>query len=92
MEKTWEKMPAKARVEYGGMVDAFIKFNEETPGDYFCLSFALIISGTHPRYVALAMEKALSVASPPLRYKVGFDSKVYSLPLLLCSAYYLRNV
>lgn len=70
LEKTWEKMPAKARVEYGGMVDAFIKFNEETPG-------------THPRYVALAMEKALSVASPPLRYKVGFDSKASPIVGLL---------
>jgi len=63
LERTWKLMPAQAKAEYGGFVDAFTKFSDEQPG-------------THPRYVALAMESAMSAASPPLRYRVGIDSKI----------------
>jgi len=63
LEKTWALMPPRAREEYGGFVDAFTKFSEEQ-------------KGTHPRYVALAMEEAMRAGTPPLRYKVGVDSKI----------------
>jgi len=70
LERTWALMPAKARAEYGGFVDAFTQFSEEQ-------------KGTHPRYVALAMETALRAGTPLLRYRVGVDSKVSPIVGLL---------
>jgi len=63
LEKMWKQMPPAAEKEYGGFVDAFTKFSEEQPG-------------THPRFVALAMETAMRAGSPLLRYRVGVDSKI----------------
>jgi len=57
MEQTWKLMPARARDEYGPLLDAFTKFSDEQPG-------------THPRYVAFAMEKAMTEGIPRLRYLV----------------------
>jgi len=61
--KLWKMMPPQAEKEYGGFVEAFTKFSEEQ-------------KGTHPRYVALAMEEALRAHTPFLRYRVGVDSKI----------------
>jgi NAD(P)-dependent dehydrogenase (short-subunit alcohol dehydrogenase family) len=70
LERTWALMPPQAREEYGGFVDAFTKFSEEQ-------------KGTHPRFVALAMETALRAGNPLLRYRVGVDSKVSPIVGLL---------
>ncbi len=40
-------------------------------------------TGTHPRYVGYAMETAMTVARPALRYKVGIDSKLSPIVGLL---------
>jgi len=69
-EQTWKLMPPRAREEYGPLLDAFTKFSDEQPG-------------THPRYVAYAMEEAMTAGIPSLRYKVGFDSKVSPIVGLL---------
>jgi len=63
LERTWKLMPPQARDEYGGFVDAFTKFSEEQ-------------KGTHPLVVAQAMEAAMKASNPPLRYRVGIDSKI----------------
>jgi len=63
LEKTWAAMPPQAKTEYGGFVDAFTLFSEKE-------------KGTHPRFVALAMERAMRAGNPALRYRVGIDSKI----------------
>lgn len=63
LESAWAKMPSKARTEYEPLVDKFLKFSEDQPG-------------THPRYIAAAMEEALTATTPNNSYKVGIDSKV----------------
>jgi len=65
-EKLWARMPPEARQEYGKFFDAFVEYNRKT-------------AGTHPRFVAYAVEQALTDGDVPLRYKVGIDSKVSPL-------------
>jgi NAD(P)-dependent dehydrogenase (short-subunit alcohol dehydrogenase family) len=63
LEKVWKAMDPRARTEYEGLVDTFLKFSEDQPG-------------THPRYIAKAMEDALTAGRPNSSYKVGIDSNV----------------
>jgi len=63
-------MPPEAKTDYKKFVDAFIHFGSVQPG-------------THVSQVSLAIEKALSVSDPPLRYCVGIDSKVSPIVGLL---------
>eukprot|EP00050_Salpingoeca_kvevrii_P019244 m.84021 g.84021 ORF g.84021 m.84021 type:complete len:414 (-) comp8327_c0_seq1:108-1349(-) len=62
LERAWSSMPPAARDEYGLWVDRFLEYSEEQPG-------------THPRYVAKAMEEAMTAETPKTSYKVGPDSK-----------------
>eukprot|EP00041_Stephanoeca_diplocostata_P033144 m.1086734 g.1086734 ORF g.1086734 m.1086734 type:complete len:366 (+) comp24280_c0_seq21:135-1232(+) len=62
VEKMWTTVPANAREEYEWLTDRFIKFSDDQPG-------------THPRFIAYAMEEALTASRPNLSYKVGPDSK-----------------
>jgi hypothetical protein len=62
LERAWKQMPTAARTEYGDMLDAFVRWGEAE-------------KGTPPSAIADAMEDAMTVHRPPLRYKVGPDSK-----------------
>jgi hypothetical protein len=55
-------MPAQAKAEYGAMTERVVEFIKNEPG-------------THPRFIAQAMERAMLAHRPPLRYKVGVDSQ-----------------
>ena len=66
----WKKLPARAQEEYGGFVRNFQDFSAAQPG-------------THVSVVARTMEEALACGTPPLRYKVGYDSMASPLVGLL---------
>jgi len=69
-EKCWNFMPPQAKEEYAPLVNAFIEFGLTQPG-------------THVSHVAFAMEKALVVEEPSLRYCIGFDSAISPIVGLL---------
>lgn len=66
LEKMWNAVPngksQQARDEYEGLVGKFLAYSEAQPG-------------THVRYIALAMEQAMTAPTPLTSYKVGPDSK-----------------
>ena len=62
IERLWRECPPEARTEYEYLVEKFVKFSDAEPG-------------THPRYIAAAMEEILACERPNLSYKVGPDSK-----------------
>ena len=70
LDQAWKEMGPRAKEEYGHLVEKFVKFNEKEPG-------------IHPKFVAQAMLEAMLVDDPPLRYKVGFESKVSPIVGLL---------
>jgi len=63
LKKLWTVTPKQAEGEYGKLVDIFVKTIMEQPA-------------THVSKIAETVEEALTTASPPLRYKVGLDSKI----------------